>query len=123
MYVGYYASDRFPYPQNQGGPFNAFPGSPYLAPHSVSAADVRAGMSFYRTNENVIRNYATRSTLGATAIDPTSIDLTDSGTLLMLAGVGAFVWWIFKGAKQTSRTLNRMGSAYRERRRRRLLGR
>lgn len=44
--LGYYVSDRFPYPQGAGGPFDNFPGSPYLANApfaATSAAAVRAG--------------------------------------------------------------------------------
>jgi hypothetical protein len=44
--LGYYVSDRFPYPQGEGGPYSNFPGSPYLANApfaSTSAAAVRAG--------------------------------------------------------------------------------
>jgi hypothetical protein len=44
--LGYYVSDRFPFPQDAGGPFNAFPGTPYLANPpfpTTSAAAVRAG--------------------------------------------------------------------------------
>lgn len=44
--LGYYTSDRFPYPQGTGGPYDAFPGSPYLAAGpfpATSAAAVRAG--------------------------------------------------------------------------------
>jgi len=44
--LGYYISDRFPYPQGAGGPFDAYPGSPYLQNPpfpSTSAAAVRAG--------------------------------------------------------------------------------
>ena len=42
--LGYYVSDRFPYPQGNGGPYDAFPGTPYLSPFpSTSAAAVRAG--------------------------------------------------------------------------------
>ena len=44
--LGYYISDRFPYPQGSGGPYDAYPGSPYLLNPpfpSTSAAAVRAG--------------------------------------------------------------------------------
>jgi hypothetical protein len=44
--LGYYVSDRFPYPQGAGGPYDNFPGSPYLANApfaATSAAAVRAG--------------------------------------------------------------------------------
>jgi len=44
--LGYYVSDRFPFPQDTGGPFQAFPGTPYLSNPpfpTTSAAAVRAG--------------------------------------------------------------------------------
>jgi hypothetical protein len=44
--LAYYASDRFPYPQDTGGPFGLFPGHPSLANPpfpATSAAAVRAG--------------------------------------------------------------------------------
>jgi hypothetical protein len=44
--LGYYISDRFPYPQGTAGPFDAYPGTPYLSNPpfpSTSAAAVRAG--------------------------------------------------------------------------------
>ena len=44
--LGYYVSDRFPYPQGAGGPYDSFPGTPYLANApfaATSAAAVRAG--------------------------------------------------------------------------------
>lgn len=46
--LGYYVSDRFPFPQDAGGPFPNFPGSPYLANApfaATSAAAVRAGQA------------------------------------------------------------------------------
>jgi len=46
--LGYYVSDRFPYPQGNGGPYDNFPGNPYLAnaPFGpTSAAAVRAGQA------------------------------------------------------------------------------
>lgn len=46
--LGYYTSDRFPYPQGPGGPFDNFPGTPYLANApfgATSAAAVRAGQA------------------------------------------------------------------------------
>lgn len=46
--LGYYVSDRFPYPQGPGGPYDNFPGTPYLAngPFApTSAAAVRAGQA------------------------------------------------------------------------------
>lgn len=44
--LGYYVSDRFPYPQGAGGPYDNYPGTPYLANApfaATSAAAVRAG--------------------------------------------------------------------------------
>lgn len=44
--LAYYASDRFPYPQDAGGPFPMFPGNASLANPpfpATSAAAVRAG--------------------------------------------------------------------------------
>ena len=44
--LGYYISDRFPYPQGSGGPFDAYPGTPWLQNPpfpATSAAAVRAG--------------------------------------------------------------------------------
>jgi hypothetical protein len=44
--LGYYVSDRFPFPQGAGGPYDNFPGNPYLANApfaATSAAAVRAG--------------------------------------------------------------------------------
>jgi len=44
--LGYYVSDRFPFPQGSGGPYDAFPGSPSLLNPpfpATSAAAVRAG--------------------------------------------------------------------------------
>ncbi|MGH8135065.1 MAG: hypothetical protein ACRER4_01860 [Steroidobacteraceae bacterium] len=44
--LGYYVSDRFPYPQGSGGPYDSFPGSPSLLNPpfpATSAAAVRAG--------------------------------------------------------------------------------
>jgi hypothetical protein len=44
--LAYYASDRFPFPQDAGGPFAMFPGNPSLANPpfpATSAAAVRAG--------------------------------------------------------------------------------
>jgi len=43
--LGYYVSDRFPFPQGAGGPYMAFPGTPYLPGGApiTSAAAVRAG--------------------------------------------------------------------------------
>ena len=46
--LGYYVSDRFPFPQGNGGPYDAFPGTPQLTtpPFSTtSAAGVRAGQA------------------------------------------------------------------------------
>lgn len=46
--LGYYVSDRFPFPQGEGGPYANFPGSPYLANApfaATSAAAVRAGQA------------------------------------------------------------------------------
>jgi hypothetical protein len=46
--LGYYISDRFPFPQGEGGPYANFPGSPYLANApfaATSAAAVRAGQA------------------------------------------------------------------------------
>jgi len=43
--LGYYVSDRFPYPQGTDGPYSAYPGSPFLANPpfpSTSASAVRA---------------------------------------------------------------------------------
>jgi hypothetical protein len=74
--LGYYVSDRFPYPQDAGGPFLNFPGNPYLAnaPFApTSAAAVRAGQ-------------------GAAAALPASVGAAASagGTP---AGVGPFGRW------------------------------
>jgi len=44
--MGYYVSDRYPYPQGNGGPYDAYPGQPYLSTPpfpATSAAAVRAG--------------------------------------------------------------------------------
>lgn len=44
--LGYYVSDRFPYPQGAGGPYDAFPGTPSLLNPpfpATAAAAVRAG--------------------------------------------------------------------------------
>ncbi len=44
--LGYYTSDRFPFPQGAGGPYDTFPGSPSLLNPpfpATSAAAVRAG--------------------------------------------------------------------------------
>jgi hypothetical protein len=44
--LGYYVSDRFPYPQGAGGPYDTFPGTPALSNppfQTTSAAGVRAG--------------------------------------------------------------------------------
>jgi len=44
--LAYYGSDRFPYPQGDGGPYAMFPGNPSLANPpfpATSAAAVRAG--------------------------------------------------------------------------------
>jgi hypothetical protein len=44
--LGYYVEDRFPFPQDAGGPFSLFPGRPSLANPpfpATSAAAVRAG--------------------------------------------------------------------------------
>ena len=49
--LGYYVSDRFPFPQGNGGPYDTFPGSPQLTtpPFSTtSAAGVRAGQDAAR---------------------------------------------------------------------------
>jgi hypothetical protein len=44
--LGYYASDRFTFPQSAGGPYDSYPGSPYLPPSQVTAAAaVRAGQA------------------------------------------------------------------------------
>jgi hypothetical protein len=46
--LGYYVSDRFPFPQGNGGPYDVFPGNPQLTtpPFSTtSAAGVRAGQT------------------------------------------------------------------------------
>lgn len=46
--LGYYVSDRFPFPQGEGGPYVNFPGNPYLANApfaATSAAAVRAGQA------------------------------------------------------------------------------
>ena len=46
--LGYYISDRFPYPQGPGGPYGQFPGTPYVgAPQfaNTSASAVRAGQA------------------------------------------------------------------------------
>ena len=46
--LGYYVSDRFPFPQGEGGPYVNFPGQPYLANApfaATSAAAVRAGQA------------------------------------------------------------------------------
>jgi hypothetical protein len=45
--LGYYVSDRFPFPQGNGGPYDAFPGNPQLTtpPFATSAAGVRAGQA------------------------------------------------------------------------------
>lgn len=43
--LGYYASERFPFPQGSGGPYDRFPGTPYLAPGALptAASAVHAG--------------------------------------------------------------------------------
>jgi hypothetical protein len=44
--LGYYVSDRFPFPQGAGGPYDTFPGTPSLLNPpfpATSAAAVRAG--------------------------------------------------------------------------------
>lgn len=44
--LAYYASDRFPFPQGAGGPYELYPGSPYTATSpfpATAAAAVRAG--------------------------------------------------------------------------------
>jgi len=45
--LGYYIGDRFPFPQGNGGPYDLYPGSPYLPAAgpfpATSAAAVRAG--------------------------------------------------------------------------------
>lgn len=46
--LSYYVSDRFPFPQDAGGPYMNYPGSPYLANApfaATSAAAVRAGQA------------------------------------------------------------------------------
>src|ERR1700719_4074255 len=64
MYIGYYVSDRFPWPQGPEGPFPSYVGFPNLAGRVTSAADVRSGMGFYRTNENIQKNYVRGRQLG-----------------------------------------------------------
>lgn len=78
MYVGYYVSDRFPYPQGPAGPFPAYAGFPRLDRRYTSIGDVRA-LGFYRTNENIQRNYVRGRQLG---------DLT-LNTPLLLGGMAA----------------------------------
>lgn len=46
--LGYYVSDRFPYPQGPGGPYDQYPGTPYLAAGpfpATNATAVRAGQA------------------------------------------------------------------------------
>lgn len=46
--LGYYTSDRFPYPQGPGGPYDQYPGTPYLAAGPfmpTNATAVRAGQA------------------------------------------------------------------------------
>lgn len=46
--LGYYVSDRFPYPQGPGGPYDQYPGTPYLAAgpfQATNATAVRAGQA------------------------------------------------------------------------------
>lgn len=61
--LGYYVNDRFPFPQGNGGPYDAFPGTPYLPSGgpfpATSAAAVRAGASA-----------AAAAALPATAVNP-----------------------------------------------------
>ena len=78
--MGYFVSDRFPYAQGPAGPFSSYLGTPNLRNAGTSAASVRSGLSFYRTNENVQRNYIHRTNLGA--------DVTVN-TPLLLGGIAA----------------------------------
>jgi hypothetical protein len=73
--LGYYVSDRFPFPQGEGGPYVNFPGQPYLANApfaATSAAAVRAGQ-------------------GAAAALPAAVAGATTGG--MAPGVGPFGRW------------------------------
>lgn len=89
MYMGYFLSNRFPYPQDAAGPFPSYVGAPFLKSHSNSIADARYGLSYYRTNENVQRNYRVRGgMLGA-------LSAVDSPIVLGGFAVAALAWFAF----------------------------
>jgi len=88
MYVGYYLSDRYPLPQNQGGPFNAYPGSPFLCAQSQSKADT---LAYYRPNQAMNRVYM--HGLGDVNAIPTSVYLFGAAAI-------AAAWLFSKGGKK-----------------------
>lgn len=65
--LGYYTSDRFPFPQGAGGPFDTYPGSPYLPASAItSASAVRAGQAAAGAALP-----AAAAAAGTAAVDPT----------------------------------------------------
>jgi hypothetical protein len=90
-----YYEPQFPMPQGRAaGPYPRFVGTPGLGLY-------RPNQAFYRG----ITNGTSRQL--AASIDPTSIDLTDPGTLLMLAGAAAILYAVMKGARKTKRAVSK----------------
>jgi hypothetical protein len=100
MYLLNYYGQQWPFPQGaSGGPY----------PEFLPVRQAAAGLGWYRPNVAMYRGtYAgTSRTLGDTTIDPTAINLTDPGTLLMIAGAGFVLWTLFKGARGVKRGVSR----------------
>jgi hypothetical protein len=102
MYLEYYAPQ---FPMQQGASAGPYPRMLFYP-----------GMGFYRPNQSFYRGITpgTSRLLGQT-LDPTAINLTDPGTLLMIAGAGFMVWYLLKGVRRTKRAIR----GYRRRRSRR----
>jgi hypothetical protein len=98
-YLLHYYGHQWPFPQGaSAGPYEEFSGLGYYRPNQAMYRGIYSGVS---------------RTMGDTSIDPTSINLTDPGTLLMIAGAGFILWNLFKGGRRATRSIRR----YRRRRR------
>lgn len=84
MYLSYFVSDRFPFPQGSpGGPYRVFPGDAWGGP----------GLSGFRSNQAVNRVYTTRAALSGIGLGDTpavNLPLLIGGAAVLALALGMF---------------------------------
>lgn len=98
MYLRYYARDRFPYAQGNGGPYDVNPGTPGLDnppfpafPVAQPGAICAAGstkMNFFRPNQALNRGVVRGGMQGMRGGEPASLFLQIAEIGIGLLGVG-----------------------------------